>query len=201
MSDQPSHRFRGRAERTVPHPDPTHPATPGETWGWSGTVGDRPRLPWFGLFLVLLGGLLLIEQVNPAARALGSGLVVAVGAAMIIASIVNRRPWQLYAGAILTAVSLPGLLQDLNVIHRVSGWGTFFLGGAFLVIALIRVGRRGGLGWQLILGVFFTVVGGIEVAQREIPGFPSVGNLFWPVLILALGLWLVLRAVRGSTRS
>ena len=201
MSDQPSHRFRGRVQSKGWHADPGDPATPGETWGWRGTVVDRPRLPWFGLFLVLLGVLLLIEQVIPAAHALGSGLVVAVGVALLVASFVNRRRWQLYAGAVLTAVSLPALLQDLGVIHRVPGWGTLFLGGAFLVVALIRVTRRGGLGWQLILGVFLAVVGGLEVAQREIPGFPSLGNIFWPVLILAVGVRIVFQAVRRRTRS
>ena len=33
---------------------------PGEPWGWNRVVDDRPHLPWFGVFLVLFGGLLLI---------------------------------------------------------------------------------------------------------------------------------------------
>jgi hypothetical protein len=158
-------------------------------------VDDRPRLPWFGVFLVLFGGLLLLEQLVPGSRALGSGLVVAVGIALLIAWAVNRHVWQLYAGAILTAVSLPSLLQDLRVINEGQGWGTFFLGLAFLAIALIRAGTRGGFGWQLILGTVLALIGGVQVAEREVPNFPSLERLIWPALILAVGLLLVLRSM------
>jgi hypothetical protein len=163
----------------------------------TGIVGDRPRLPWFGVFLVLFGGLLLLEQVIPGTRAIGSGLVVAIGVALLIAWGVNRHAWQLYAGAILTAVSLPSLLQDLRVIHEGQGWGTLFLGVAFLLIALIRAGTRGGIGWQVIIGAVLTVVGGAQVAEREIPNFPSLERLVWPALILAVGLALVLRSMNA----
>jgi hypothetical protein len=163
-------------------------------------MDDRRRLPWFGVFLVLFGALLLIEQVVPGARVLGSGLVVAVGVALLIAWAANRSVWQLYAGAILTAVSLPSLLQDLNVIHEGPGWGTLFLGIAFLLIAIVRAGARGGMGWQLIIGGVLAIVGGAQVAEREIANFPSLERLVWPALILIVGVMLVARSVgqRGS---
>src|SRR5690349_5856869 len=71
---------------------------PGGPWDLSGAMG-RPRLPWFGVFLVLFGGLLILEQLVPGTRAVGSGLVVAAGVALLIAWAVNRHVWQLYAGA------------------------------------------------------------------------------------------------------
>ena len=39
----------------------------GEVYGWRwGPDGDRrPGLPWIGIFLVIFGGLLLLEQVAP----------------------------------------------------------------------------------------------------------------------------------------
>jgi len=191
MTDRPDGQFRGRIPGTGA-PPPT--GAPGEPWGWTRVVDDRRRLPWFGVFLVLFGGLLIVEQLFPAARALGSGLVVSVGVALLISWVVNRQIWQLYAGAVLTAVSLPSLLQDLNVIREGPGWGTLFLGLAFLAIALIRAGARGGLGWQLILGGILTLVGGTQVAEREIPNFPTLERLVWPALILVLGLALVLRS-------
>jgi hypothetical protein len=176
----------------------TQPAPGGDgPWSWGHAVDDRPRLPWFGVFLVLFGGLLLVEQVVPDGRAIGSGLVVAVGLALLIAWIVNRNLWQLYAGAILTAVSLPSLLQDLNLIRGGQGWGTLFLGIAFLAIALIRAGARGGAGWQLILGAVLAFIGGIQVAEREIPNFPSLERLVWPALILVVGLLIILRSIES----
>lgn len=202
MSPQPDGQFRGRIPGTG---DPSWsggaggPGRPGGPWGWTDMV-DRPRVPWFGIFLVLFGALLLLEQLVPGARLLGSGFVVAVGIALLVASAVNRRTWQLYAGAILTAVSLPALLQDVDVIHDGQGWGTFFLGVAFLAIALFRWGARGGVGWQAIVGGVFAVLGGAQVAEREIPNFPSLGQLAWPTLILVVGLILVVRSL-GARRS
>jgi hypothetical protein len=172
---------------------------PGGPWDLSGAVG-RPRLPWFGVFLVLFGGLLILEQLVPGTRAVGSGLVVAAGVALLVAWAVNRHVWQLYAGAILTALSLPALLQDLNVIREGAGWGTLFLGIAFLFIALVRVVSRGGFGWQFVVGVVLAVVGGAQVAEREIANFPSLERLVWPALILLLGLLLVTRSM-GSRQA
>lgn len=200
MSQEPDGQFRGRVPGTGGPGAPTGGGIPGGPWGWAGVVDDRRRLPWFGVFLVLFGGLLIVEQLFPGARAIGSGLVVAVGVAFLITYAVNRRILQLYAGAILTAVSLPSLLADLNVIRGGSGWGTFFLGIAFLLIALIRAGTKGGLGWQAILGGILALVGGAEVAEREITNFPSLERLLWPALILVVGIWIVARSV-GARRN
>jgi hypothetical protein len=196
MSQQPDGQFRGRIPGTGAS---NGPGGPGAPWDWSSVV-DRPRLPWFGVFLVLFGGLLLLEQVVPGSRVIGSALVTAVGVALLIAWAVNRHVWQLYAGAILTALSLPSLLQDLKVIHEGQGWGTFFLGIAFLAIALFRWGARGGIGWQAIVGGVLAVIGGAQVAEREIPNFPSLERLAWPALILVVGLILVLRSM-GARRT
>jgi hypothetical protein len=169
-------------------------------WGWGRVVDERPRLPWFGVFLVLFGGLLLFEQLVPGARAAGSALVVAVGVALLISWVVNRQIWELYGGAVLTALSLPSLLQDLNVIDSGQGWGTLFLGIAFLLIGLIRAVSNGGAGWQLIVGAILAFVGGAQVAEREIPNFPSTERLVWPAIILVIGLVLVLRSM-GAGRN
>src|SRR4051812_24302143 len=197
MSQEPQGQFRGR----IPNAGGSAgPYGPGGSWGWGRVVDDRPRLPWFGVFLVLLGALLLAEQITPGARAIGSGVVVPVGIALLTAWSANRHVWQLYAGAILTAISLPSLLQDLNLIREGEGWGTLFLGIAFLLIALIRAGTRGGLGWQLVLGGVLVVLGGGQVAEREIPNFPSLERLLWPALILVIGIILVARST-GARRN
>jgi len=194
MSEQSEGGFRGRIPGSG---DPAgNPSTggPGGPWGWGRVADDRPRLPLFGVVLVLFGGLLLIEQVLPDARIVGSGLVVAVGLGLLAAWLVGRRVWQLYAGAILTAISLPALLSDVGLIREGQGWGTLFLGIAFLAIGLVRAGTRGGFGWQMAFGVVLTVIGGAQVAEREIPSFPALGRLLWPALILLVGLVLVMRS-------
>jgi hypothetical protein len=195
-NQRPDGQFRGRIQQTGPGGRP--PVHDG-AWGWSDVV-DRPRLPWFGVFLVIFGGLLILEQLVPGSRIIGSALVVAVGVALLVAWAVNRHVWQLYAGAVLTALSLPSLLQDANVIDDGQGWGTFFLGVAFLAIALFRWASRAGFGWQLVVGAVLAVIGGAQIAEREIPSFPSLERLAWPALILVVGVILVLRSM-GSRRS
>ncbi len=199
MTEQGDGGFRGRIPGTGSPGGSPDGGAPGGPWGWGRIADERPRVPLFGVILVLFGGLLLIEQLLPEARILGSGLVVAVGLGLLAAWFVGRRVWQLYAGAILTAVSLPGLFSDLGVIREGQGWGTLFLGGAFVAIALVRAGTRGGIGWQMAIGVVLTVIGGAQVAEREIPTFPALGRLLWPALILLVGLVLVIRST--SRRS
>jgi hypothetical protein len=189
MTQQPDGQFRGRVPGTGAPPPSAQ-----SQWGWS-EFTDRPHLSWFGVFLVILGALLLLEQLVPGTRALGSGLVVAIGVALLVAWGVNRHAWQLYGGAIITAISLPSLLQDLNVISDSSGWGTLFLGIAFLFIGLVRAGTRGGVGWQFVVGGVLALIGGSQVAQQEIPNFPSLDRLFWPAIIVIVGIAVVLRGM------
>jgi hypothetical protein len=143
MADQPGGEFRGRVQRV----------DTGDDWSWNRIDDDRPRLPLIGVFLIILGAVLLLGQVVPGVRFAGSGLVVAVGIGMI-ALWATRRVGviALYAGMILTALSLPNLLRDLGVISGGNGWGTLFLGLGFIAIALLRASNRGGTGWQMIVG-------------------------------------------------
>jgi hypothetical protein len=187
MSQQPDGQFRGRMNQSP--------------WSYNGVLDDRPRLPWFGVFLVLLGGLLLFEQLVPGANAAGSAFVVAVGVALLLAWAVNHQVWQLYAGAFLTALSLPSLLQNLNIIPEGQGWGTLFLGIALLLIALIRASSGAGAGWQFVLGAILAIVGGAQVADQVIPNFPSLDRLLWPAVILIVGLLLVLRGLSRSREA
>ena len=56
-------------------------------WGpdrWGPTRQRRPGLPWIGIFLLVFGGLLVLQQLYPEARSLGSLLVLAIGLAFLI---------------------------------------------------------------------------------------------------------------------
>src|SRR6266496_1335023 len=92
------------------------------TWNWGHDADARPGLPWIGIFLVIFGALLLLEQVAPEFRAAGSLVVLAFGLAFLVSWLANRRTAALYVGAIVTALSLAGVLTDLNVISG-EGWG------------------------------------------------------------------------------
>jgi hypothetical protein len=166
-----------------------------ERYGWYRETDDRPGLPWIGIFLVIFGGLLLLEQVAPELRAAGSLVVLAFGLAFLVSWIANRRMSALYVGAVVTALSLAAALTDLNVITG-EGWGTLFLGIAFVGIAAVRAAGGGGLGWQAIFGGLLVVIGGSTVASH-LAGVPDASRLVWPLVIVVLGLLLL---IRGTSR-
>ena len=153
-------------------------------WEWGPDDARRPGLPWIGIFLVVFGGLLLLQQLYPEAQSLGSLLVLAVGIAFLVRWALTRGTGSLYAGAIITALAVPSALTDAGFSHE--GLGTLSLGAAFLFIALVRLTSGGGIGWQAWFGGLLAIIGGVNLVQ------PEVGGLIVPVVLVGLGLLLVL---------
>jgi GNAT superfamily N-acetyltransferase len=155
-----------------------------------GPEDDRgPRLPWIGIFLVIFGGLLLLERALPAYRNLGNLLVLAAGLAFLVAWALRRGTFALYAGAFLTAAAIPGVLSGLG--YEVGpGVGSVSYGIAFLFIAAVRSWRGGGWGWQLIAAAVLLALGLSELA------LPDLGALAVPLLLVALGVVLLTRGRR-----
>jgi hypothetical protein len=162
------------------------------SWEWTDIGGPRgrSRVPWFGIFLVVFGALLLLQQVFPDFKEAGSILFLAVGVAFLVSWVVNRGMGSLYLGAIITALAAPGLLAAANIASG-SGVGTLCLGLAFLFIALVRAASHAGWGWQAGLGAILVAIGASSVA---IPGF---SDLVWPLLLVALGVIVLARSARG----
>jgi hypothetical protein len=158
-------------------------------WEWSDIGGPRARsrLPWFGIFLVVFGVLLLLQQVYPELETAGSLLFLAVGVAFLVSWLVNRGIGSLYLGSIITALAAPDLLAAAGIIEG-AGVGTLCLGIAFLFIAAVRGLSGAGWGWQAILGAILFAIGATSVAV------PDLSSLVWPVVLVALGVALLLRA-------
>jgi hypothetical protein len=162
------------------------------SWEWGTDDQHRPGLPWIGIFLLVFGGLLLLQQLFPQFQAVGSVVVLAIGLAFLVKWAVDRGAASLYAGAIITALALPGLLNAAGI--EANGLTTFFLGLAFLFIAAVRVATGGGLGWQLWFGGLLAVIGGAQIANAPLGGY------ILPVILVALGLLLIVRGF-GNSRS
>ena len=174
---------------------PGEPGAPGVryyTWEWGPDDARRPGLPWIGIFLLVFGGLLLIQQLFPEFEALGSVVVLAVGLAFLVKWAVDRGTGSLYAGAIITALAVPGLLNAAGV--EANGLSTFSLGVAFLFIAAVRAATGGGFGWQLWFGGLLALIGGVNIANA------SLGGLILPAILVALGLALILRGAGSRAR-
>ena len=114
-------------------------------WEWGSDNDRRPGLPWIGIFLLVFGGLLLIQQAFPQFEALGR-------------SSSSRSAWRSSSSGRSTAGPArstparssprspsPGLLNAAGV--EANGLTTFSFGVAFLFIAAVRAGvrRRGRL--------------------------------------------------------
>jgi hypothetical protein len=169
--------------------DPYAPSVRYASWEWGPSTDRRPGLPWFGVFLLVFGALLLIRQLVPELQDLGSVVVLAVGLAFIVKWIVDRGVGSLYAGAIITALATPGVLNALGI--EVDGLTTLSLGIAFLFLAAVRAASGGGIGWQATVGGLLTLLGIISALT------PSIGGLIIPAILVGIGLVIILAGARA----
>ena len=161
-------------------------------WEWGTDNEHRPGLPWIGIFLLVFGGLLLLQQVFPQFAAVGSVIVLAIGVAFLVKWAVDRGTASLYAGSIITALSVPGLLNAAGI--EANGLTTFSLGMAFLFIAAVRLITGGGVGWQIWFGGLLAVIGGAQIANAPLGGY------ILPLVLVGLGILLIARGA-GNGRS
>jgi hypothetical protein len=155
------------------------------SWEWGPDDTRRPGLPWIGIFLLVFGGLLLVQQAYPELESAGSLLVLAIGLAFLVKWAIDRGSGSLYAGAIITALAAPGVIQVAGV--HADGLGTFSLGVAFLFIAAVRAASGGGWGWQLWFGGLLALIGAAAMTSS------TAGDLVVPLVLVALGAALLLR--------
>jgi hypothetical protein len=106
---------------------------------------------------------------------------------------VTRGTGSLYAGAIITALAVPGALTNAGLSR--DGLGTFCLGIAFLFIALVRARSGGGVGWQAWFGGLLALIGGVNLIQ------PQIGGLIIPIALVVGGAALVLGSMMAPGRE
>ncbi len=123
----------------------------------------------------------------PALETAGSLLFLAVGVAFLVSWLVNRGMGSLYLGSIIVALAAPDLLiaagapDQSGRRHPVPGRR----------VPVHRPGPRvsgGGVGWQAGLGAILALIG---LTSYAVPGF---GDLFWPLILLGLGAFVLVRA-------
>jgi hypothetical protein len=180
MSDPNVHRIERR---------PDGPSSV-RVWQWGPDEQRRPGLPWIGIFLLVFGGLLLLERFVPAFRFAGSAFVLAVGLVLLLRWFVERGSGSLYAGSIITALAAPNVLEALGIAGG-PGLGLVCLGLAFLFIALVRWTSSGGLGWQAWFGAILAIYGLTRLA------IPDIGQVIVPLLLVVFGVLILLRGSAG----
>ena len=164
--------------------------------GWSLSQAEAGRLGlWIGVGLLAIGVYLVLEQFVPAVRILGS-LALAFGGCVLLAWVATGRAgaWALNVGAILAGYGAFRFAAELIGL-RTEGWGTLGAGLGLLALAALRLRRGSGPGWQAWVGGFFVVWGGWGALGSVIPGFPSLGDMIVPVLVLLLGITILRRGI------
>ena len=161
-------------------------------WSWSSESAARGGLPFLGVFLVLFGILLFLQQAVPG-TSFWSWLALAAGAACLIVFASRRRlpgtGFLLWLGVVLVAIGLPSVLVSAGLLPERDGWSTLFLGVALMALGLIRR-TRPGIPASVWLGGILTIVGISETAL-----LPNIGDYLLPIIVIGIGALLVLRAV------
>ena len=119
-------------------------------WEWGREEDRRPKLPWIGVFLVVFGGLLLIDQATPQYLTVSNLIVVAAGLAFLIlwrcararSRVRGRVP---HASRDPGSPAEPQLRAPERPRHAVLRRGVLF-------VAFVRATRGGGIGWQAVIG-------------------------------------------------
>jgi hypothetical protein len=163
-------------------------------WSIGEAAAGRMGL-WIGLLLVAFGAYLVLEQFVPGVRTVGSLALALVGGIMLAWVATGRAgAWALNLGAILAGYGV--LRFAAEVIGRgTGGWGTLGAGLALFAVSAVRMRRGSGAGWQAWIGGFFVIWGGWGALGSVVPGFPSLGDLLVPGLVLLLGIGLLRRGL------
>ena len=156
------------------------------TWQWGRDQDRQPELPWIGIFLIVLGGLFLLDRALPEYVSVGNVVVLAAGLAFLLLWLLRRSTFALYAGAFLTAAAVPNLIESLAA-REFDGLGTLSYGIAFLFIGAVRMTRGGGVGWQALIGLLLVALGASQLA------LPDAASLVFPALLVVLGIIMLTR--------
>ena len=176
---------------------PPGPGVRAVSWGISQAEAGRLGL-WIGLALVAFGGYLVVASFVPAVALVGSLALAVLGGALVAWHLAGwAGAWAVHAGVVLAGFGAARLIAEVAGLPS-AGWGTLGAGLGLLVIAAVRVTRGEGVRWQAWVGGALTIFGGWGVLGATIPGFPTLGDLIVPAVLVLIGVAVLRRGVRPA---
>lgn len=180
-------------------PDVGTPAGPPTPWGPvtpPAPAAENAGAWVLGLILVAIGGMLLLGRWVPDA---GQYIVLAIGLVFLVAFFISGEYGFLVPGGIVTGI---GAGIPLAAAYAGELGGGLFLvafGAGFLLIwvlgELMRVPERHW--WPLVPGLIIGSIGVALTAGERGRGVADAINTAWPIVLIAGGLLLLVRAFRG----
>lgn len=170
----------------APTPENQVPQSPVKRRGSGGMV--------WGAILILIGAFALVEQIFH--LDFGLYFLPLLGVIFLLAGILGRKYGLLIPGGILAGLGVGTLLVEgpfkyLGNSQASSGVFMLAFAGGWLVITLAALLINRVILWPLIPGAFLGLFGVALLGART--GLFSVINQGWPIILIAIGLYLVLR--------
>lgn len=187
-----------------PPPPPAQPADgpPAATPDGPGEAStdvprSRDRAPIMGgLIIAAIGIFLLFGQVVDDA---GEWIPLLIGLIFLAAFTARREYGFLVAGSIITGVGAGVVLQDAVPEDVSDAIMSLSIAAGFLAIwvvgALLRL--RENHWWPFIPGGILALVGASQLSEADVDGVLR----WWPLIIVAIGVLIIIRAWRQSRRS
>jgi putative adhesin len=156
-----------------------------------GSALSRSFLP---LALITLGVVFLLSNLVPE-RARGGLIVLGLGAAFIVGRITTGRYGYAVPGGILAAIGAYIVIHDVSGAQGLSSSGLFFvllgLGFALVYVA----GLRPIAIWPLFPAVILVALGLLQLGVASLGPLASWSWIaaYWPLALVLLGVWLLLR--------
>jgi hypothetical protein len=166
-------------------------------WSLGEAIAGRLGL-WIGAALVVVGAYYILAEFVPGIRVVGSLGVAVVGGVILVAGFTGRAgTWARTMGAVLVGFGVLPFVAALFGLGS-SGWGSLGAGVALLLLGLAETQGGHGAGWRVYAGLVLAVWGGWGVVGNLVPGFPTLGDLIVPAILVVIGLVFVRRGF-GAT--
>ncbi len=153
-----------------------------------------------GVILLVCGAAVVAARLVPAESV--PAALLGVGLALGLLAVIRRLYWALVAGSILIGVGAGALLGDRAIAGLArSSWLLLCVGGSFIFLYLVDLLLRiRGHWWPLVPGVALLGVWAARISRQFTvvpPPVAAVVRAWWPIALMAVGLWLVVRAARS----